>query len=194
MTNKSKILIVDDEIRMLDSLKELLSEQDCEIHTSNSGAEAIDCLTRGSFDLVLLDIVMPGIDGFEVMDHVKSQNPNTPIVIMTGHSTVDSAIAALRKGAYDYLKKPFEYEELLKTIENALYHKTLEKENTQVKKVLIESEERYRSLIELSPDGICVSRKGKIIFVNQAMIHIWGAEGEDELIHKFRLNDTIIVI
>ena len=309
MPNKSKILIVDDEIRMLDSLKELLSGQDCEIHTSNSGAEAIDCLTRGGFDLVLLDIVMPGIDGFKVMDHIESQNPNTSVVIMTGHSTVDSAIAALRKGAYDYLKKPFEYEELLKTIENALYHNKLEKENSQVKKALIESEERfrnliegslqgilihrnhkplfvnqtwadihgytpeeilnmesvvplmssrdqarmveykdarlqgedtptdyeyqgvrkdgsfiwlenrvrvvkwdgqpaiqttifnitkrkkteeefreseerYRSLIEFSPDGICVSRKGKIIFVNQAMIHIWGAEGEDELIGK----------
>jgi len=132
MTNKSKILIVDDEIRMLDSLKELLSGQDCEIHTRNSGAEAIDCLILGNFDVVLLDIVMPGIDGFMVMDHIKSQNPNTSVILMTGHSTVDSAIAALRKGAYDYIKKPFEYEELLKTIENALYHTKLEAEKIRL--------------------------------------------------------------
>ena len=132
MTNKSKILIVDDEIRMLDSLKKLLSGQDCEIHTSNSGAEAIDCLTRGSFDLVLLDLVMPGIDGFTVMDHIKSQNSNTSVIFMTGHSTVDSAITALRKGAYDYIKKPFEYEELLNTIENALHHITLKKDKIQL--------------------------------------------------------------
>jgi len=132
MTNKSKILIVDDEVRMLDSLKELLSGLDCEIHTRNSGAEAIDCLTRDNFDLILLDMVMPGIDGFTVLDHIKSQNSNTSVILMTGHSTVDSAIAALRKGAYDFLKKPCEYEELLKTIKNALDHTTLEKEKVRL--------------------------------------------------------------
>ena len=309
MSDTQSILLVDDEIRMLDSLKELLSEKDCEIHTCSSGEEALERLTKDSFDLILLDIVMPGIDGLTVMEYIRSENINTSIIIMTGHSTVDSAIAALRNGAYDYLKKPFEYDELSKTIDKALYHNALEKENSQVKKALMESEERfrnliegslqgilihrnhkplfvnqawadmhgyapeeildmesvvplmsakdqarmveykdarlrgedtptdyeyqgvckdgsfawlenrvrvvqwdgqpaiqatifditkrkkteeefreseerYRSLIELSPDGICVSRKGKIIFVNQAMIHIWGAEGEDELIGK----------
>ena len=184
MTDRSKILIVDDEIRMLDSLEKLLSKQNCEIHTSNGGAEAIDRLINDSFDLVILDVVMPEIDGFNVLDHIKDRNENTEVILMTGHSTVDSAIAALRKGAYDFIKKPFEYEELLKTIENALHHAAVEKENIQVKEALIESEERYRSLIELSPDGICVSSDGKIIFVNQAMIDIWGAGSEDDLLGR----------
>ena len=125
MSNKSKILIVDDEPRMCESLKILLSEQGYEIHTCNNDKEAIEYLIKDHFDLVLLDIVMSGVDGYQIMDHIHRQSPDTLVIIMTGHASKESAVEELRSGAHDYLRKPFEHEELLKTIENALDHKRL---------------------------------------------------------------------
>ncbi len=153
MPNTPKILIVDDQPRICDSLKALLSAQAYEIHTSNSGQEAIERLGENSFDLVLLDIVMPDMDGHQVVDYVGRQSPETLVILMTGHISIESAIEALRKRVYDYLKKPFEHAELLKTVENALDQKRLRTERKQAEealrqkeKALRESEKRLRLL------------------------------------------------
>jgi signal transduction histidine kinase len=138
-----KILIVDDEPRMCDSLKALLSGQDYEIHTCNSGKEAAEYLGK-DFDLVLLDIVMPDMDGHDVMDYIARQSPETLVVAMTGHASIESAVQALRRRAYDYLRKPFEHEELLKTVENALDQKRLRSERKQAEESLREMEKALR--------------------------------------------------
>ena len=104
-----KILIVDDEPRMCDSLKDLLSGEGYEIYTSNSVKEATKYLSENRVDLVLLDMVMPEMDGRHVMDYINSQGIETLIIVMTGHACMESAIEALRRGAYDYLRKPFEH-------------------------------------------------------------------------------------
>jgi len=121
----SKILIVDDEPRMCKSLKVLLSAASYEVHTCKNGEDAMKSLDENMFDLILLDIVIPDMDGRQIMNHITSRCPDTPIILMTGHASVESAVTALRGGAYDYLKKPFEHEELLKTIRNALNQKRL---------------------------------------------------------------------
>jgi len=139
-----KILVVDDELRMCDSLEVLLSGEGYEVHTGNSGKEAIEHLSKNGFDLVLLDIVMPEMDGHEVVRYVNSQDLDSLVIFMTGHASVDSAIEALRGGAYDYLRKPFEPEELLRTVRSALDEQRLKSERKQVEEGLKESTRRVQ--------------------------------------------------
>jgi DNA-binding NtrC family response regulator len=131
MSYTPKILIVDDEPRLCDSLKTLLSYHGYEAHTSTCGQEALRSLAENGFDLVLLDIVMPDIDGYQVMDYIDRHSLETPVISMTGHASIESAVAAFRGGADDYLRKPLDYEKLLKTVENVLYQKKGNDQNKQ---------------------------------------------------------------
>lgn len=152
MSYAFKILIVDDQPRMCDSLEVLLGGEGYEIYTCNSGKEAIEYLAKNGFDLVLLDIVMPEIGGHRVMHYINSHDPETLVILMTGHASLGSAITALRGGAYDYLRKPVEPEELLRTVKNALDQKRLKTERKRAEealkrlneKVLQESKKRKR--------------------------------------------------
>lgn len=144
MSNIERILIVDDDQRMCDSLMELLGDRRYELTASNSAKEAIAYFEAYVFDLVFLDIVMPDESGYSVMEYIKSQNIDTPVIVMTGQASTESAIEALRKGAYDYLRKPFQSQELLATTENALNHRRLKDENKQATEALRESEGRLR--------------------------------------------------
>ena len=176
MNPKPKILIVDDEPRMCDSLSGLLAaEQDYEIHTATSGQDALKILSENKFDLALLDIMMPEMDGHQLMDHIKAMNPETYVIFLTGHASLDSAVKALRKGAYDYLKKPFEYEELLKTVQNALNQKRLKREKENINVELEISKERYRYLVQNSPDIIyTLDAQGNFTFVSDAVERLLG--------------------
>ncbi len=144
MPHIPKILIVDDEPRMCTSLKALLSNHGYEISTSNNGKEAVESLSKNDFDLVLLDVVMPDMDGRQVMDYIEAQSLKTLIIVITGYASVESAVAALRNRAYDYLRKPFGHEELLKTVENALEEKRLNSERKQAEAQLRESARKLK--------------------------------------------------
>jgi len=185
MSNIDKILIVDDDHRMCDSLKKLLSSQRYELKTSSSAKETIEYLEKDIFDLVLLDIVMPDENGYKVMDYITSQGLDTLVVIMTGYASTESAIEALRKGAYDYLKKPFETEELLARVKNALSHKILKSKSKQAEEALRESEEKYRSMMEAMYDAayIC-SPDFRVEYMNPAMIKRTGREATGESCYK----------
>jgi len=149
-----KILIIDDDPRMCDSLKVLLGSEGYEIQTRHNGQEALKALVKNDFDFVLLDLVLPDINGAEIMDHINSQTPETFVIVITGHASLDSAIDSFRKGAFDYLRKPFEYEELLKRVKNALDQKQLKREKKRVKETLRESEEKFRLAFENAKDAI----------------------------------------
>ncbi|MBW1730081.1 MAG: response regulator [Deltaproteobacteria bacterium] len=175
-----KILIVDDEPRMCESLRLLLSGHGYEIFTANSGAEAMDLLSRDEFDLALLDMVIPDMDGHQLMDHISKQSPETLVIVITGHASLDSAVTALRRGAYDYLRKPFEYEELLKTVQNALDQKKLKSEKELINGKLELTEERYRYLVENSPDIIyTLDTDGNFTFISCAVERLLGYKPED---------------
>lgn len=154
MSHAPKVLIVDDEPRMCDSLKVLLNSQGYETQTGHSGQEAIECLSRDHFDLVLLDIVMPDMTGHQLMDYINSQDQETLVILMTGHASVDSAVESLRKGAYDYLRKPFDFDQLLKRVGNAIDQSRLKKEHELVSGKLELAEKRYQYLVNASPDII----------------------------------------
>ena len=176
MSHTPKILIVDDEPRMCESLEILLSGHGYEIHTRNSGKEAIGQLSRGNFDLIILDIVMPEVDGFKVMEHIKDRGLNALVIVMTGNASIESAVEALRKGAYDYFRKPFEQEELLKTIKNALNQQILAKSNYRLHEKLHESEEKFRQLFESERDALTIFDVETGLFegANRAALNLYG--------------------
>lgn len=117
---RPRLLVVDDQPTVRMSLRDLLSLKGYEIHEASSGEEALARFEEGSYDLVLLDVRMPGIDGPEVMRHIRKDHPRLPVIILTGHASVDSAIAALKLDAADYLLKPFRVEDLIATVDRVL--------------------------------------------------------------------------
>jgi PAS domain S-box-containing protein len=175
MPHTPKVLIVDDEPRMCDSLKVLLSGQGYDTQTGQSGKEAMECLSKDRFDLVLLDIVMPDMTGHQLMDYISSQDQETVVILMTGHASVDSAVESLRRGAYDYLRKPFDFEELLKRVGNALDQSRLKKEHELVSGKLELTEKRYQYLVHASPDIIyTLNAEGMFTFVSGAVESLLG--------------------
>ena len=179
MSYVPKILIIDDEPRMCDSLRVLLSTYGYETQTSYNGKEAIECLARDRFDLVLLDIVMPDMSGHQIMDYINSQSLETLVIVMTGHASVDSAVESLRRGAYDYLRKPFDFEQLERRVKNALNQNKLKREYELINGKLELTETRYQYLINASPDIIfTINREGNFTFINGAVESLLGYKSE----------------
>ena len=169
MAFSPRILIVDDEHRMCESLRMLLGKQGYEIHTAATGKEAQTILASRQFDVAILDMVMPDTDGHQLMDLINENSPDTYVIVITGYTSLDFAIGALKRGAYDYVKKPFEYEELISTVKNALKEKRLKNENEIINGKLEFSEKRYRHLVENSPDIIyALDEAGNFSFINNA--------------------------
>jgi DNA-binding response OmpR family regulator len=117
---KANILVVDDEPAVRQSLEDILKLEGYEIQTADSGENAIKALEEQDFDLLLLDLKMPGMDGEEVMHLAKDIAPDTRVIVLTGHGSLESAIVALRAGAHDYLQKPAPSRELVSTVAHAL--------------------------------------------------------------------------
>ena len=135
-TTEFHVLVADDEPLMLDSLSRLLSATGYRVQTARNGTEAVRSLETSPFDLVLLDLMMPGLSGHEVMDHVQEKRIDTCIIVVSGDASIESAISALRRGAYDYLRKPYEPDEILKRVQNALASRRFEVENRDMAKRL----------------------------------------------------------
>ena len=130
----------------------------------------MECLSKDSFDLVLLDIVMPDMTGHQIMDYINNQDQETVVILMTGHASVDSAVESLRRGAYDYLRKPFDFDQLLKRVSNALDQSRLKKEHELVSGKLELTEKRYQYLVNASPDIIyTLNAEGMFTFVSGAV-------------------------
>ena len=127
------IHIIDDEPIIHEVLGDLLSSEGYEVENSSSGEEALDKHSSQSFELVLLDLLLPGIDGIEVLKRLKKIDPNAVIIIITAFASVESAISAMKIGAYDYIQKPFKHDELLITVKRAIEHRKLQEENIRLK-------------------------------------------------------------
>lgn len=127
------IHIIDDEPVIHDVLSHLLTSEGYEVELSSSGEEGLKKHASRAFDLILLDLLMPGMDGIEVLRGIKKIDPKAVIIIITAYASVESAIEAMKIGAYDYIQKPFKHEELLLTIKRALDHKNLQEENLRLR-------------------------------------------------------------
>jgi len=134
--NKSTILIVDDDQTHRNMLKTLLNKWGYSLEEANDGQVAIDLVGEKPYDLILMDIKMIKVSGLVALEEIKKINPAIPVIIMTAFSSVQTAVDALQKGAYDYLTKPFDFDKLKLTIQRSLEHTQLKKENTQLKESL----------------------------------------------------------
>ncbi len=180
MNDQSYLLIVDDEPLMSDSLRFLLEREGYQVDTAGNGPEALTRIQKQSYDLFLIDIRMPEMDGFQLMAQILQQEPIAPIIMMTGNASVETAITALKKGAYDYLRKPFEHAELIKTVNNALEQKKLKDENVRIQQKLRISERHYRYMVQNSPDIIYqLDANGCFTFINNAVERLLGYSSED---------------
>jgi len=127
------ILVVDDEPNYLIVLSELLRDEGFEVYTAPGGNEALGVVREVDLDLVITDMQMPGLDGMGLLEGVKAVFPDLPIVIITAYAEVDKAVAAMQSGAFSYLAKPFSNDELIVTINKAISHYSLIRENTRLR-------------------------------------------------------------
>jgi diguanylate cyclase (GGDEF)-like protein/PAS domain S-box-containing protein len=176
----AKLLLVDDEPRILSSLCELLSHRGFELTTAATGTDAIRKLGLDSFDLVILDLRLPDMNGHDIMDFMNVRQISANVIVTSGDGGIDAAIGALKRGAYDFLRKPYSREELLKAVHNALQQRRLAAENKQIASQLESSERMYRYLVDSSPDVIfTLDHKGQFSFVNDRIHPLLGFTRED---------------
>jgi PAS domain S-box-containing protein len=182
MKKRPAVFVVDDEERMCKSLRSILERRGFDVETATSGESALQTMANKDFDLFLLDVFIPDVDGFRLMENIFARCPNAPVVMMSGDASVDSALKALKRGAYDLLKKPFEPEHLEKTIENAIRQKMLTEKSRYMEARLKASERRFRFMIQKSPDMIyTLDKNGKFTFVNDAAEGLFGYRAADLL-------------
>ncbi|MEE9258065.1 MAG: UDP-3-O-acyl-N-acetylglucosamine deacetylase [Nitrospinaceae bacterium] len=120
---KERVLIVDDEKNIVSSLQEILNDEGYEIVTAEDGLDALEMVQSEPPDLVLLDIWIPGMDGIEVLQAIKTYHPEIEVLVMSGHGTIDTAVKATKLGAYDFIEKPFSLNQLVLSVERALKQK-----------------------------------------------------------------------
>jgi len=146
MTKKPRILVVDDEAAVRESLNDWLLEDGYEVGLAASGQEAVVRAQEKRWEVILLDLKMPGMDGIETLKRLKEGNPDVEVLMMTAYATVDTAVQAMKEGAFDYLTKPFDPDEIEMQIKKIIAHKELVIENILLRKQL-EEKNQYDEII-----------------------------------------------
>ncbi len=149
--SQERILIIDDETSIRSSLRGILEDEGFEVKTADSGEEGLRVLEKQSFDLLLLDIWLPEMGGLDVLRRVKAMDDNPAVVIISGHGTVDTAVKAVKLGAFDFLEKPLTLEKVVLTVRNALKQTKLEEENAQLR-------ERFRERYHLAGQSAAMQK------------------------------------
>src|SRR6202142_3705394 len=173
---KGRILIVDDELVVRDSLGKWFTSEGYTARPVGSGREALETIQQAEFDIALLDIKMPGMDGMELQGRLHEADPDLSVIIMTGYSSVDTAVQALKQGAYDYITKPVDPDELSHLVANALEHKRARREVVRLRENL---QEVFPSLelIGKSPAMRKVTELIEMVASTDATVLITGESG-----------------
>jgi DNA-binding NtrC family response regulator len=132
---KSRLLLVDDEEQFVEALSERLSMRDYDVTISLTGEDAIEKMKNYNFDVVILDVRLPGTDGTEVLREIKNLKPLTEVIMLTGHGTVEMAIEGMKLGAFDFLMKPCETEDLTVKIDKAHDRKAEQEDRIRAAKI-----------------------------------------------------------
>ena len=184
MPPRHHLLVVDDEKNSREGLKWALENDKQSVDVAAGGQEALDHVSHHPTDLVVTDLKMPGIDGLELLKRIKDEDPTIEVIVITAHSTVETAVEAMRQGAFDYQTKPIRLDELRLVIERALRSQSLARENKQLLKAV---EERYgfKNIIGRSPAMEAIFRTVRQAAPTKAAILIQGESGTGkELIAK----------
>lgn len=171
----ARILVADDEPRLLATLAALLRSRDFDVTEASGGREACEQMENKAFDLALLDLNMPGTDGFTVMERLARLQPGCGVIVVSGESSFSTVSRALRRGALDYIRKPFDPEELLATVEGVLGKQSLIKAHELIQTRLEKSEALHRYIVNSSPDIVfMLDKTGHICFINNKVESLLG--------------------
>lgn len=179
-SDAQRVLVVDDEFSIRVTFEAFLQQQGYQVHSAASPQQAMEELRRQSFDLVLADILLGEGSGMDLLSSCRELQPSTPVVLITGRPSLDTATAAVRLGAFDYLHKPVEREELLRVSNRALRHKALLDEKRVLQQELEESERKYRLLAENAADVIwLMDAEQNFTYFSPAVERLLGMPPED---------------
>ncbi len=170
-----RALIVEDEPVCLEATRLLIGQHVSQADAARSGKEAYACLATADYDIVLLDLMLPDASGHEIMQYLRAKQPDAMVIVISGNDSIDTAIETLRGGAYDYLRKPYQSEELIKTVRNAVQKIKLRHDNRHFQHRLQQSEQLHRLLVNLSPDLIyTLDIEGRFTYLNDSIGHMLG--------------------
>lgn len=166
------ILVVDDEERIRNGCCKVLSQEGFEVHTAECGEAGLKMIQDKHFDIILLDLMMPSLSGFDVLSRVKSLHPDTVIIVISGYATLEHSIEAMKKGAFDFIPKPFTPDQLRMLVTKAF-------EYTRALKDIANEKSRMRVLINRLSDGVMATdNKKEIVLANPAFLRMVGYRGE----------------
>ena len=170
---KPKILVVDDEKVIRKGCDEVLTQEGYEVLLAESGEQGLNMIEKEHFDIILLDLMMPGLSGFDVLSHVKTLHPDTSVIVITGYATIENSIEAMKNGAFDFIPKPFSPDQLRVVVSKAIEH-------TGALKDIANEKSRMRVLIDLLANGVMVCDAEKnLVLANPAFMKIMGYHGDD---------------
>jgi two-component system response regulator HydG len=176
MATKGNLLIVDDEAIVRDSLGKWFSEEGYDVTVAQSAQEALAKMAERCMDLALVDIKMPGTDGVELQKRMHEIDPEMIVIIMTGYASVETAVTALKNGAYDYISKPFDPDDIAHTIHNALAHRRSEKENVRLRET-VAAMSQPKEFVGQSPAMMRVFEAIQTVGPTEATVLIRGESG-----------------
>jgi two-component system nitrogen regulation response regulator NtrX len=168
-----QILVVDDEERIRQSLNGVLKDEGYEVQEAQDGVQALKKIESDPPDVVLLDIWMPGLDGMETLERIKTQNPNLPVIMISGHANIELAVKATKLGAYDFIEKPISLEKVLLTVNHALLYSKLEQEN----RALRQQVQRKYEIVGNSPEILQLKEQIKVVGPTNGWVLIAGENG-----------------
>lgn len=176
MSDKKRIMLIDNEEGLCRMMEAVLKDNGFAVKAYTRSFMAVEEFVPGQWDLVVTDIKMPGMDGLEVLQKVKAKEPTIPVIMITAYATVEMSIQALRKGAYDMLTKPFEPEELLYRVKNALQHTMLLEENRELREELV-GKFRFEKIIGASEGLKTLLERVEKVAIRDTSVLITGESG-----------------
>jgi two-component system NtrC family response regulator len=175
-TDQPNILVIDDEAPICKGCSLILGEQNYTVATRTSGRDGLREALAGRFDIVLLDIRLPDMDGMEILAAVRQKKPETQVIVMTGYSTVQNAVEAMKGGAFDYLAKPFTEDELVLAVKKAVEDKRLRDENTLLRKQLFERFD-FNNIVGEDPAILDIFERIRRVAATDSTVLITGESG-----------------
>ena len=187
MSNGLTILVVDDEESIREGSERILARMGYHVYKASQGSEGLEILNDHPVSIVLLDLKMPGMDGMEVLGHIQKLNPEILVIIITGYATLETAIEAMKQGAYDFIPKPFEPDQLRIVINRARERIRLAGETERLAQErqrnladLSTEKSRIRTIVESLPNGVLVTNvQGQVALMNPAFQWLTGIEARD---------------
>ncbi|SDP55688.1 response regulator [Desulforhopalus singaporensis] len=174
-SHAANILVIDDEPRIRDACRIVLSENGFEVAVAPDGEQGLQMIQQKHYDIILVDLMMPSISGFDVLSEVRKNHPDTVVIVITGYATLEHSIEAMKRGAFDFIPKPFTPDQLRAVVNKSLKY-------TSALQDIADSRSRLKMLLNRLTDGVMTTDTNKLIVqANPSFLHMIGYHGEEVL-------------